>query len=147
MWLIYTVRLHWTKHFVVVVCQQVSTAAFDLAGNPCPLPPISSETLSGLNLCMSWVCWHNHSESFLLCLEAVVLLGATDHLCLSKSFCFCFCLAPRAFRRGDIQLGLSVPKFLTVDIVHLWFSVLIPIYYKKKLLSCRFSEALIFWPV
>lgn len=125
MWWIYLARLHWENWFSLSEQASVTNSFILMGGRTCPLPPLNAGTPLCLNLCRYYVCCYSLCEficaSVLFCLEdGVSLLSPTT------SMFYILCAIP--FRDEGSKVSHSL------YIVNLFFSVLIHICYKKKLL-------------
>lgn len=115
------VRLHW-RELIFFLCKWLSGGDSFLVrdGSPCPLPPLSDGTPSGLDLCRPRACCHSLcafiSASVLLCLEDF----PWSHLSPLALFIFLSPLLQSSLSPEEkclmktSHLGLSVPKSLSL---------------------------------
>lgn len=85
-WFVYPLRLHCRKRMLRLQAVVIGGSFLFMAGSSCLLPPLSTGTLSGLNLCRPCPCFHSLREpicvSFLLCLEDTAVLHHPSPLAL-----------------------------------------------------------------
>lgn len=121
-------------------CQQISiTNSFLVRGGTCPLPPLSAGILSGWKLCRPSSCCHSLCEFHVHqshCAWKTTSLESPLPLSLPvvQPPLLLRLLSLDGRVRKISHLGLSVPKARSLHIVQLWISVLLPIYFKEKLL-------------